>query len=133
MRALVLSEGYDLSVKELPIPNILNNDVLIKVRAVGICGSDIHGYNGSTGRRIPPIIMGHELSGTVEKISEDSSFQIGERVTAHSTIYCQNCQDCKSGKFSICENRTVIGVSCDEFKKDGAMADYIALPEHIKK
>ena len=59
MRALVLSEGYNLSIKETTIPQIENNEVLIKVQAVGICGSDVHGYDGSTGRRIPPIIMGH--------------------------------------------------------------------------
>lgn len=131
MRALVLSENYDLSIKELPIPTINNNEVLIKVKAVGICGSDVHGQDGSTGRRIPPIIMGHELSGTIEKTCNNSLFKIGDNVTAHSTIYCKKCVECESGKYSICKNRKVIGVSCEEFKQDGGMADYIVLPEHI--
>ena len=131
MRALVLSKSYNLSIKELPYPKINNNEVLIKVRAVGICGSDVHGQDGSTGRRIPPIIMGHEFSGTVEKISNNSLFKIGDNVTSHSTIYCKKCIECDKSNFSICINRKVIGVSCDEFKQDGAMADYIVLPEHI--
>jgi len=131
MRALVLSEGYNLSIKETIIPRIGNNEVLVKVQAVGICGSDVHGYDGSTGRRIPPIIMGHELSGIIEKTTKNSSFQVGDHVTAHSTIYCGKCIECKNKNFSICNNRKVIGVSCKEFKQDGAMSDYIALPEHI--
>lgn len=131
MRALVLSEGYDLSIKELPIPNINNNEVLIKVKAVGICGSDIHGFDGSTGRRIPPIIMGHELSGVVARTCKISSFNVGDRVTVNSTIYCGKCTECSNGNYSICSNRKVIGVSCKEYKQDGGMADYIALPEHI--
>ena len=112
MRALVLSEGYNLSIKEITIPQIENNEVLIKVQAVGICGSDVHGYDGSTGRRIPPIIMGHELSGIIEKTTKNSSFQVGDHVTAHSTIYCGKCIECKNKNFSICNNRKVIGVSC---------------------
>lgn len=131
MRALVLSKGYELSVDKIPIPSINDNEVLIKIKSVGICGSDVHGFKGTTGRRIPPVIMGHELSGVIEKKGKDSSFSVGDRVAVNSTIYCGYCSECSLGHFSICSNRKVIGVSCSEYSRDGGMAEYISLPDHI--
>jgi L-iditol 2-dehydrogenase len=131
MRALVLSEGYELLVDNVPIPVIKDNEVLIKIKSVGICGSDVHGFKGTTGRRIPPVIMGHELSGVIEKKGKHSLFKIGDRVAVNSTIYCGQCSECNLGHFSICSNRKVIGVSCSEYSRDGGMAEYISLPDHI--
>ena len=68
MRALLLSDYKTLSVVDMPTPEIGDNDVLVRVRACGICGSDIHGYDGSTGRRIPPLVMGHEAAGVIERV-----------------------------------------------------------------
>ena len=68
MKALLLSEYKKLSVVDMPTPEIGDDDVLVRVRACGICGSDIHGYDGSTGRRIPPLVMGHEAAGVIERV-----------------------------------------------------------------
>ena len=67
MKALVFHGDHDLRYEEVPNPQISEHEALVKVKAVGICGSDIHGYEGKTGRRTPPMIMGHEFSGVVEK------------------------------------------------------------------
>src|SRR3954449_2473998 len=68
MKALLLTEYKKLELTDIPVPEISPEEVLIRVRACGICGSDVHGFDGSTGRRIPPVVMGHEASGVIEKI-----------------------------------------------------------------
>ena len=88
--------------------------------------------DGSTGRRIPPIIMGHEASGEiVEKGSLVADYAIGDRVTFDSTVYCGKCDYCKAGQINLCDNRTVLGVSCGDYRRHGAFAEYVAVPEHI--
>jgi L-iditol 2-dehydrogenase len=105
---------------------------LIKVKACGICGSDVKGMNGSTGRRQPPIIMGHEASGVViETGSGVTEWEKDDKVTFDSTIYCGQCDFCLKGRFNLCNNRRVLGVSCDEYRQHGAFAEYIAIPQHI--
>ncbi|MCL5771776.1 MAG: galactitol-1-phosphate 5-dehydrogenase [Actinobacteria bacterium] len=132
MKALVLEEYNKFSLKNVPIPKIKSNEVLIRVKACAICGSDVHGMDGSTGRRIPPIIMGHEAAGIIEEIGKQvKNFKKGDRVTFDSTIYCGNCYYCNLGKINLCENRRVLGVSCNEYHQDGAFAEYIAVPQHI--
>ena len=71
MKALLLSEYKKLNVVDMPTPEIAEDEVLVRVRACGICGSDIHGYDGSTGRRIPPIVMGHEAAGDIAQVGKD--------------------------------------------------------------
>ena len=73
MKALLLSDYKKLSVVDMPTPDIGEDDVLVRVRACGICGSDIHGYDGSTGRRIPPLVMGHEAAGVIERVGKRRS------------------------------------------------------------
>ena len=68
MKALVYEGAWQMPVRDVPIPELGSEDVLISVKSVGICGSDVHGYRGTTGRRKPPIIMGHEFSGLVEAV-----------------------------------------------------------------
>jgi L-iditol 2-dehydrogenase len=132
MKALVLKEHNHFEYKDIPVPEIKDNEVLIKVKAVGICGSDIHGIDGSTGRRIPPVVMGHEASGIIEKVgSSVSGWKKGDRVTFDSTIYCGKCHFCRSGKINLCENRRVLGVSCEDYRQNGAFAEYVAVPKHI--
>ena len=132
MKALVLTEYNKFEIKEVDVPCIQPKEVLVKIMAVGICGSDVHGMNGSTGRRIPPIIMGHEASGIIEETgSEVLDWRKGDRVTFDSTIYRLDDWYSRKGLYNLSDNRMVVGVSCNEFKRDGAFAEYVAIPSHI--
>jgi L-iditol 2-dehydrogenase len=132
MKALLLSAYKHLEVQYLPIPVPGPQEVLVRVAACGICGSDVHGYDGSSGRRIPPLVMGHEAAGTVAGVgSEISGLAEGDRVTFDSTVYCGACEFCRRGDVNLCNVRQVIGVSCMEFKRDGAFAEYVAVPARI--
>jgi L-iditol 2-dehydrogenase len=132
MKALLLSEYNDLQVTDIarPIPGA--DEVLVEVAACGICGSDVHGYDGSSGRRIPPIVMGHEAAGVVAAVgSEVSGLAIGDRVTFDSTVYCGECAFCRVGEVNLCDRRQVIGVSCGDYRRAGAFAEYLVVPARI--
>ena len=132
MKALVLEEYNQFVYRDVPEPVMGSNDVLIQVKAVGICGSDVHGMDGSTGRRIPPLIMGHEAAGVVVDTGGGvRSWQKGDRVTFDSTIYCGTCYFCRRGEINLCNNRRVLGVSCENYRQNGAFAQYVAVPQHI--
>lgn len=132
MKALVLEQYKHFVYKEVPAPRIGPDDVLLQVKACGICGSDIHGMDGSTGRRIPPVIMGHEAAGViVEAGANVKGWQPGDRATFDSTIYCGDCFYCRRGESNLCENRRILGVSCAEFRQDGAFAEYVAVPQRV--
>ncbi len=132
MKALVLEAYNKLVYKEEPKPDYKANEVLVKVKACGICGSDVHGMDGSTGRRIPPLIMGHEASGIIEEIgSEVKAFKPGDRITFDSTEYQLNDWYTLQGKYNLSDNRKVLGVSPPEYRRQGAFAEYIVVPEHI--
>lgn len=132
MKALVLKEYNKFVYEDVPEPEFGPNEVLIQVKACGICGSDVHGMDGSTGRRIPPIIMGHEASGVIVRTGTGvQDFAEGDRVTFDSTIYCGTCYFCRRGEINLCDNRRVLGVSCDEYRQHGAFAEYVAVPQHI--
>jgi len=132
MKALVLEEKNKLVYKEFPDPEILPNEVLVKVHACGICGSDVHGMDGSSGRRIPPIIMGHEASGVISKTGKNvKSWRVGDRVTFDSTIYPLDDWFTKQGMYNLSDNRMVLGVSCIKYRRHGAFADFVAVPQHI--
>jgi L-iditol 2-dehydrogenase len=132
MKALVLTKYNNFEIKEVQKPQIKGNEVLVRVKAVGICGSDVHGMDGSTGRRQPPVIMGHEASGVIEEVgSTVKNWNTGERVTFDSTIYPLDDWYSRKGLYNLSNNRMVIGVSCNDYKRDGAFAEYLAVPEHI--
>jgi L-iditol 2-dehydrogenase len=132
MQALLLDAPRSLRLAEFPEPNVGPFEVLIKIKACGICGSDVHGYDGSTGRRIPPLIMGHEAAGIVVRVgSEVQSFHPGDRVTFDSTISCGQCGFCQKGEANLCEGRQVVGVSCGDYRRHGAFAEFISVPERI--
>lgn len=132
MKALVLREYGKFTYEEVPVPEIRKDEVLVRVKACAVCGSDVHGMDGSTGRRIPPVIMGHEAAGVIEKTGEDvEDFAAGDRVTFDSTIYCGRCYYCRLGKVNLCDNRKVLGVSCGDYRQNGAFAEYVAVPRHI--
>jgi 2-desacetyl-2-hydroxyethyl bacteriochlorophyllide A dehydrogenase len=132
MKALVLEEYNKLVYRDVPDPEMRNNEVLVKVSACGICGSDVHGLDGSTGRRIPPMIMGHEASGIIVKTGEEViTWKTGDRVTFDSTVYPLNDWFTLEGMYNLSDNREVLGVSPGTYKRDGAFAEYIAIPQHI--
>jgi len=132
MRALVLSEYKHLAIEDAPKPQPADDELLIRIRACGICGSDVHGFDGSTGRRIPPIVMGHEAAGVIEAVGSGvRSFRVGDRVTFDSTVYCGDCFYCRRGQVNLCDRREVIGVSTPLFRRMGAFAEYVTVPERI--
>jgi L-iditol 2-dehydrogenase len=132
MNALLLSKYKHLEIANLPVPVPEPFDVLVQVAACGICGSDVHGYDGTSGRRIPPLVMGHEAAGIVAAIgSEVTGFAVGDRVTFDSTVYCGVCMFCRKGEVNLCDDRQVVGVSCGDYSRAGAFAEYVAVPARI--
>ena len=129
MKALIYTKPYCLEYSDFPQPAVGDDDVLIRVKACGICGSDVQGFTGKTGRRIPPLIMGHEAAGIIEDVGKNvRDFQRGDRVCFDSTVYCNKCQPCREGLYNRCENRQVLGVSTPTFRRHGAFAEYVAVP-----
>lgn len=127
MKTVVYESEKNLVIKEKVIPELEEGEALIRVSYVGICGTDLLVYNGGLERVNPPVVLGHEFSGTVEKIKGDqSSFKVGDRVTAEPLITCQICEACRSGYYNVCTKFKLIGVDTD-----GAMAEFVKVP--IKK
>jgi L-iditol 2-dehydrogenase len=132
MQALLLTEYKKLELIAMPEPEIGPDDLLVRVRACGICGSDVHGFDGSTGRRIPPLVMGHEAAGEVVRVGSNvEDLGPGDRVTFDSTIYCGRCFFCTRGDVNLCDNREVLGVSPGPYRRHGAFAEYVAVPRRI--
>jgi L-iditol 2-dehydrogenase len=132
MKSLLLEEYGKLTMADVPQPEPAEREVLVRVAACGICGSDVHGYDGSSGRRIPPLVMGHEAAGVVVGVGAGvTAFRVNDRVTFDSTVYCGECAFCRRGEVNLCDRRQVIGVSCGEYRRHGAFAEYIAVPERI--
>jgi len=129
MTAAVFERAGTLAIKEVPIPQIKNPDeVLIRVEAVSLCGTDVRGLAD------PPeflfregVVIGHECCGTVEEVgSSVTTFKAGDRVVVHPNQWCGKCYYCKTGQINLCENFLHVGDS-----RDGAMADYLCVPEKL--
>jgi L-iditol 2-dehydrogenase len=132
MKALLLTAPSKLELVDFPDPKPADDEVVVRIRACGICGSDIHGWDGSSGRRNPPLIMGHEASGEVLAIGPRvTKWRTGDRVTFDSMIFCGTCRFCREGQSNLCENRRVVGVSPAEYKQHGAFAERLAIPERL--
>src|SRR5690242_3426976 len=132
MKALLLSKYRELEIAEVPTPAVGAGEVLIRVGACGICGSDVHGYDGSSGRRIPPIVMGHEAAGRIAAVGAGvTGLAEGDRVTFDSTIYCGACGFCKRGEVNLCDHRQVLGVSCGDYSRAGAFAEFVTVPSRV--
>jgi len=132
MKALVLKEYRQFAIEDFPVPELQPDEVLVRVRACGICGSDVHGMDGSSGRRIPPIVMGHEAAGVIaETGSAVTGWKKGDRVTFDSTVSCGECWHCRRGEINLCDQRRVLGVSCGEYRRHGAFAEFVAVPQRI--
>lgn len=132
MRALQLVAPSTLAVVDLPVPDPGPGEVRLRVKACGICGSNLHGMDGSSGRRIPPLVMGHEARGTVDAVGEGvTAWKAGDRVTFDSTVWCGECGYCREGRVNLCDSRQVVGVACAEFRRDGAFAEFVTVPQRI--
>lgn len=132
MKALLLTSYRSLEIADLPTPSPSAGEVLVRVAACGICGSDVHGYDGSSGRRIPPLVMGHEAAGVVTAVGSGvQHFSPGDRVTFDSTVYCGACRNCLRGDVNLCDARQVLGVSCGDYRRAGAFAEYVSVPARL--
>jgi len=132
MKALVLEEYNRLVFEDVPAPQPNSEEVQVAIKACGICGSDVHGMDGSTGRRRPPLIMGHEAAGVISRVGNGvTGWEAGDRVTFDSTIYCGACEFCRRGEINLCEHRRVLGVSCEEYRQHGAFAEFVVVPQLI--
>lgn len=132
MKALLLSQYRQLEITDIPVPAPARDEVLVRVAACGICGSDIHGYDGSSGRRMPPLVMGHEAAGTVAETGAGANgFAKGDRITFDSTVYCGDCSNCQRGDVNLCDRRQVLGVSCGDYRRNGAFAEFVVVPARI--
>ena len=132
VKALVLKQYKEFAFEEVSTPEPGAEEVLVAVKACGICGSDVHGMDGSTGRRRPPIIMGHEAAGVISRVGCGvTGWSVGDRVTFDSTIYCGQCEFCRRGEVNLCEQRRVLGVSCEDYRQHGAFAEFVVVPKRI--
>ncbi|MDO4487836.1 MAG: galactitol-1-phosphate 5-dehydrogenase [Eubacteriales bacterium] len=125
MRALVYYGPKDMRIDERPLPEPKAGEVRIRTAFVGICGSDVHGWLGITGRRIPPMVMGHEFSGTISAIGEGvTGWNVGDPVTVHPMLSCGECSYCSEGLTNLCDNRKLMGT----MTYDGAFMDEFCVP-----
>lgn len=126
MRAVQVAAPHEFALVEAPIPPVRPDDVLVKVRAAGICGTDLHILAGEYEARYP-LIPGHEFSGDVVAVGEAvTRFKPGDRVTADPNIPCNRCAACQRNEQNQCEDLTVVGVN-----RPGAFAEYVAVPESV--
>ena len=125
MKSLVWTAPETMEIQELERPSIQADEVLIEVKAVGICGSEIEGYLGHNSLRVPPLVMGHEFAGVVVECgAEATGIQIGQKVTVNPLIACGSCARCRQGLVNLCAaNRSIVGIH-----RPGAFADYVAVP-----
>ena len=123
MHALVYTGTQELVYREEKNPKIINGESIVKVSASGICGSDMHAYHGKDNRRIPPLILGHEISGTVDK----GKFA-GKKVILNPLITCSKCNYCKNGREHLCGKRIILGMN-KPIERQGGFAEYVSIPD----
>lgn len=124
MKALVYTRPLGVEIQERPYPQLPEggNQVVIRIAAAGICGSDMHAFHGHDPRRQPGLVLGHELSGEIVE-SQSPRFKPGQRVTANPLITCGQCDYCREGRDNLCSDRHMIGMDWP-----GAFAEYLAIP-----
>ncbi|MBN6850702.1 L-iditol 2-dehydrogenase [Staphylococcus saprophyticus] len=129
MNISLLNKPFDMEMKEVKVPKIGATDVLVKVMAVGVCGSDVHYYeHGRVGEFVveKPLILGHECSGVVTDIGSNvTRFKVGDRVAIEPGVPCGECEYCKSGKYNLCPDVEFLATP----PVDGALSQYISHPE----
>lgn len=125
MKGIVYEGPNKLTYKEVKNVFPSKDEVKLRVKACGVCGSDIHGYMGLTGRRIAPMIMGHEFSGEIVEMGENvTTYKVGDKVAVYPVDFCGECELCQKGDFHLCLNKRAYGV----LDVDGAFAEYICVP-----
>jgi 2-desacetyl-2-hydroxyethyl bacteriochlorophyllide A dehydrogenase len=128
MKALVYFGPKDIRITKIDDLKPEEDEVLIKVKATGICGSDVHGYLGLTGRRVPPMVMGHEFAGCISEIGRNvKGIKVGDRVTAQPVNFCGECEFCQKGLTNVCANKKFLGV----MDVNGSMAEYVCVPAKL--
>jgi 2-desacetyl-2-hydroxyethyl bacteriochlorophyllide A dehydrogenase len=122
MRALVYTRPNEVQLQDRPMPEAAPGEVVLRIDAVGICGSDMHAWHGHDPRRPPGLVLGHELVGTVSQ-SAAPGFEVGTRFTANPLITCGTCEYCVQGRNNLCAHRTMVGMT-----RPGAYAEYMSIP-----
>lgn len=122
MKALVYTQPLEVRLQERPEPELVEGEVVLRIDAVGICGSDMHAYHGHDPRRKPGLVLGHEFCGTVVDSAAPSHGK-GVRVTGNPLITCGSCDYCVQGRNNLCSRRTMVGMT-----RPGAFAQYMSIP-----
>jgi 2-desacetyl-2-hydroxyethyl bacteriochlorophyllide A dehydrogenase len=122
MKALIYTQPGELQLLERPMPELVPGDVVLKIEAVGICGSDMHAWHGHDPRRKPGLVLGHEFVGAITQ-SAAPGFEPGTRWTGNPLITCGVCEYCVQGRNNLCSKRTMVGMT-----RPGAYAEYMSIP-----
>ena len=122
MKALVYTQPGEMQLQDRPLPEPAPGEVLLKIEAVGICGSDMHAWHGHDPRRLPGLVLGHEFVGRIEH-SAAPGFEAGVRYTGNPLIVCGSCEYCAQGRNNLCAKRTMVGMT-----RPGAFAEYMSIP-----
>ncbi len=124
MKAAIWYGGKDIRVEDVPKPEIRSDEVLVEVKAVGICGSELHAYEGVSKRRKSPLVMGHEFSGVIAEVGDKvEGFKKGDRVVVDPLSRCGVCEQCTVGRGNVCRNVKLLGLHVS-----GAFAEYALAP-----
>ena len=134
MRAAFLEDYYKMGMRDIPVPEIGPDDVLVKIKAAGVCGSDLHAYIGEHAFRFPPVMLGHEGAGVVAQVGENvKNFKVGDRVTVDPTLPCGKCKCCLEGNTNLCPDRVAPGTK-NWWGAMGTWGDYFPIrADHVYK
>jgi len=129
LKQLICNQPGELELKKIKKPPIKSKEAIVKIKRIGICGTDLHAYEGTQPYFDYPRVLGHELSGVIEEIEDGEDLQIGDKVAIVPYLHCGKCYTCKKGKTNCCQNLKVMGVH-----QDGGMQDYLSVPvSHLIK
>ncbi|MDD2534659.1 MAG: alcohol dehydrogenase catalytic domain-containing protein [Eubacteriales bacterium] len=123
MKMQVMDAPHSIHFEEVPIPEIKDNQVLVKIKRIGVCGSDIHVFHGKHPYTSYPVTQGHEVSGEITSLGQTvQGLAIGQKVTIEPQVVCGTCYPCRTGKYNLCESLKVMG-----FQTTGAASEYVAV------
>ena len=122
MKSLVYTQPNEVQLQDRPSPDLQADEVVLRIDAAGICGSDMHAYHGHDPRRKPGLVLGHEFAATIEASASDL-WKVGQRVTGNPLITCGRCRYCLQGRDNLCSDRTMVGMS-----RPGAFAEQMSIP-----